>query len=217
MKINDVPHQLTLEYIQLEQHCTKNLNTADKPLDEILSFFHEDRLLLSSPANQDLLTHLKKVVAVTVGRILGERVSGAQFLKKFLPNHYDHPNSLQEAKPAVTFVKKPQYLHEMKNSDMIKICKTLQSDFLYLTAEHVSNKEAFLCDLKLAHDIDSDIIEREAAEKRLHDEVKAAGVYIGHGDQLTFQKFSDAKRLCRSGVTALERMEYVEYFRLGKL
>ena len=105
-------------------------------------------------------------------------------------------------------------MRDMANN-MIKICKTLQLDFLSLTAEHVPNKEDFLCDLKIAQDIDSDTIERERAEKRLHAEVKAAGVYIGHGDQLTFQKFFDAKRLCQSGVTAFERLEYVEYFRLA--
>ena len=184
-------------------------------MEEILNFFNLDTVLLSSPTNLDLKTHFNKAVAISIGRILAARVPGGEFLNKFLENHYEHPDSNNPLKPAITFVKKPQYLHEIKNNEMIQICKSLQLDFLLLTAEHVPNKEGFLSDIKVAKDIDSDVIEREAAEKRLHDEVKAAGVFISHGDQLTFQKFYDAKRLCRSGVTALERLEYVEFFRLG--
>ena len=215
LKIDEVSHHMTLEYIEVEQFCTKNLSTGDKSLGETLEFFKKESVLLSTEANKDLLNHLRKVVAISVGRNLAERVPGAGFLKKLLKNHYDHPTSKQEPKPAITFVKKPQYLHEMKNNDMIKICKKLQLDFLELTAELVPNKGAFLADLEVVQDIDSDKIEREAAEKRLHEEVKAAGEFIGHGDQMTFQKFFDAKRLCRTGVTALERLEYVHYFRLA--
>ena len=172
-------------------------------------------MLLSSEENKNLLAHLKKVVAITVGRILANRVTGAEFLKRFLKNHYVHPTSNLDINPAITFVKKPLYLHEIKNDEMINICKSLQLDFLELTAEQVPDKEAFVADLKLMQELEVDKSTREAAEKRIHKEVKSAGVFIGHGDQMTFQKFFDAKRLCRSGVTALERLEYVQYFRLG--
>lgn len=199
----------------MEQNCTRDLNAVEKSVEEALEFFSNDTVMLSSDKNKDLLNHFQKVVATTIGRELATRVSGAQFLKKFLPNHYVHPTSQLERKPAVTFVKKPQYLSEMKNNDMIKICKKLQQDFLELTAEQVPDKRAFLQDLKLSEDVESDIPEREAAEKRIHEKVTEAGVYIGHGDQLTFQRFFEAKRLCRTGVTAIERLEYLHYFRLA--
>ena len=38
---------------------------------------------------------------------------------------------------------------------------------------------------------------------------------LGYGDLLTFQKFYDAKRLMQSGVTALERLEYIRYFKVA--
>ena len=215
LKINDVLHQMTLEYIELEQHCTSDLDTTEKSVEEALEFFDKDTILLSSDKNKHLKDQLEKVVATSVGREIVSRVPGAQFLNKLLKNHHDHPTSKLDRKPAVLFVKKPQYLSEMKNTDMIKICQKLQLDFLELTAENVVDKGAFLDDLKLANTVDCDIPEREAAEKRIHDSVKEAGVYIGHGDQLTFQRFYEAKRLCRTSVTAIERLEYLAHFRLA--
>ena len=207
---------MTIEYIEVEQTCTKNLCKDKKAFEDTVRLFEKNTILLTSDSNQELLEHLKKVVAISVGRILADRVPGARFLKNLLKNHYEHPNSDLERKNAVIFVKKPQYLHEMKNSEMIEICRNLQLEFLELTAEHVANKESFLSDLKLVQEVDSDIIERKEAEKRIHREVLEAGEFIGHGDQLTFQKFYDAKRLSQSGVTSIEKLEYLSYFRLGK-
>ena len=215
LKIDDVLHQMTLEFIELEQHCTSDLDTTEKSVEEALEFFDEDTLLLTSDKNKELLNQLEKVVATSVGREIASRVPGAQFLNKALKNHHDHPTSKLDRNPAILFVKKPQYLSEMKNTDMIKICQKLQLDFLELTAEHVLDKEAFLVDLKLANTIDCDIPEREEADKRIHDSVREAGLYIGHGDQLTFQRFYEAKRLCRTSVTAIERLEYLAHFRLA--
>ena len=53
----------------------------------------------------------------------------------------------------------------------------------------------------------------EDAEKRVHSVVLDAGEYVGHGDLLTFQQFYVAKRLCQGSVTAIERLEFVRYFR----
>ena len=206
---------MTLEYIEVEQQCTSDLNMDEKSINEALELFVTDTVLLSSVKNKNLRHHFKKVVVLKIGREVVSRVPGAQFLKKYFSIHYEHPNSEVENNPAVIFVKKPQYLSEMKNNDMIKICKKLQLDFLELTAEHVEDKEAFLNDLALAHSVDCHIHEREAAEKRIREQVTKAGVYIGHGDQLTFQRFYDAKRLCRTGVTAIERLEYLDYFRFA--
>ena len=98
---------------------------------------------------------------------------------------------------------------------MIEIMKNIQQDFLELTAELVTEKEAFNCDLKMVQDTDCDIIDRKAAQKRLVDGVLEAGEYIGHGDQLTFQKFYDGLRLSQTGVTAIERLEFIRYFRIA--
>ena len=206
---------MTLEYIEVEQKCTKHLCNERKTIDDAVKLFEKETLLLSSNANKEHLVHFNKVVAITIGRALADRVPGAQFLKKLLKNHYQHPNSELVRNQATIFVKKPQYLHEMKNNDMIEIMKNLQQDFLELTAELVTDKEAFLSDLHLIQDIDCDITDREEAQKRMDLAVLQAGEYIGHGDQMTFWKFWDAKRLSQTGVTALERLEYLGNFRIA--
>ena len=57
-------------------------------------------------------------------------------------------------------MKKPQYYHEMKNNDMMEIIKNIQDDFLELTAELLEDKEAFLSDIQIVKDVDSDIVDR---------------------------------------------------------
>ena len=161
MRIDDILHNLTLEYIEVEQICTKHLSTERKNLNDAVKLFQTENLLLSSIANQDLLVHLNKVAGISVGRALADRVKGAEFLKKHLKNHYDHPNSGIERKHATIFVKKPQYYHEMKNNEMIELLKNVQLEFLEMTAELVPDQEAFLSDLHLIPDVDSDRLERE--------------------------------------------------------
>ena len=206
---------MTLEYIEVEQKCTKHLSKERNSLDDAAKLFVKDTILLSSDTNKELLEHFKKVVAISVGRALADRVPGAEFLKLLLQNHYDHPNSTLDKKPATIFVKKPQYLHEMKNNDMMEILNNLQDDFLELTAELAEDKEAFLSDIALVRDIDCDIVRRNEAQERIDLTVIEAGEYIGHGDQMTFWKFWDAKRLSQTGVTALERKEYLGNFRIA--
>ena len=126
MQVNDVSHHLTLEFIEIEQISTKHLDTTKKNLDEVLESLNIDDILLTSAKNKDLLSHFNRVVALTVGRKLAVRVKGGQFLKKLFPNHYDHPNAYKSMKPAKTHVKKPLYLHEMKNDEMIEISRNLQ-------------------------------------------------------------------------------------------
>ena len=96
---------------------------------------------------------------------------------------------------------------------MIKIARSEQEDFLLWVAEQASDKEGFLSDLKIikSHVFDRKVLEE--AEKRVHSAVLEAGEYVGHGDLLTFQQFYVAKRLCQGSVTAIERLEFVLYFR----
>ena len=56
---------------------------------------------------------------------------------------------------------------------------------------------------------------REAAELKVKEEVKEAGVAILHGDLLTDVRFETCKRLRRMAVTAVERFDFLVYFRLG--
>ena len=214
LKIADLTHHMTQEFIEIEQTCTKHLEKEKKSFDETAELFNKATFLLSEE-EKTTLEHFKKVVAITVGRVLAKRVPGASFLTILLDNHYDHPNQNLNPKPAVLFIQKPLYLHEIKTDEMIEIVREIQLDFLNLTAELVPNKLEFLEDLKLIQSEDCEAFAREAAEKRIHAEVLEAGEYIGNGDYLTFQKFYDAKRSLQSAVTALERMEFINYFKVA--
>ena len=154
-------HNLTLEYIEIEQTCTKHLSKERNSFDDAVKLFDKDTILLSSETNKELLAHFKKVAAISVGRAIAERMKGGgEFLKLLLKNHYEHPTSSLKRKPATIFVKKPQYYHEMKNNDMMEIIKNIQDDFLELTAELLEDKEAFLSDIQIVKDVDSDIVDR---------------------------------------------------------
>ena len=107
LKIDDVLHQMTLEFIELEQHCTSDLDTTEKSVEEALEFFDEDTVLLTSDKNKELLNQLEKVVATSVGREIASRVPGAQFLNKALKNHHDHPTSKLDRRSDFLFLKKP--------------------------------------------------------------------------------------------------------------
>ena len=50
-----------------------------------------DTILVTSPQNQELLDHYKKVVAIAVGRFLGISIPEPKMLRRLLPNHYQHP------------------------------------------------------------------------------------------------------------------------------
>ena len=213
IKVAEVTHHLTQEFIQIEQTCTKHLATEKRSFSEATQLFHSDTISLLTQAEN--FKHFKKVVAITVGRMIASRCKGASFLEHLLENHYDHPNQDLHPKPAIIFIQKPLYYHEIKNDEMIKILQEIQLDFLMLTAEQVLDKEAFLEDLDKIQNQDCNKIDREAAEQRIEQAVLDAGEYIGHGDYLTFQKFYDAKRLMQPGVTALERLEFLKYFKLA--
>ena len=134
------------------------------------------------------------MAAITIGRMLAKRTPGASFLLYLLDNHYEHPNQDPDRKPAVLFIQKPLYLHEIKTDEMIEILREIQMDFLKLTAERVPDKARFLEDLDLVQDEDCETATRVAAEKRIDAEVIEAGEYIGNGDYLTFQKSYDAQK-----------------------
>ena len=180
VRIAEVTHHLTQEYIEVEQIDTKHFNKQSKPFDEMKNMFRADTILLTAEENKTLLDHFQKVVAVTIGRILSERVPEASFLKSLLENHYDHPNKNLKPKPAVLFIQKPLYLHEIVNAEMIQICESVQLDFLKLTAELVPDKQGYLSDLDLIQNEDCDVISRTAAETRIHSAVLEAGEYIGN-------------------------------------
>ena len=208
-------HHLTQEFVEIEQKDTKHLDKESKSFDEKKNLFKNDTILMTSKENEQLLTHLKNVVAITIGRILSERVPEASFLKSFFANHYAHPNQNLNPKPAIIFIQKPLYLHEIVNEEMIQILESVQLDFLMLTAELVDDKDGFLSDLSLLQNKDSDPNARNAAAARIHLAVQESGEYIGSGDYLTFEKFYSAKGLSQTCVTALERFEFIKYFKLA--
>jgi hypothetical protein len=59
-----------------------------------------DTILVTSPQNQELMDHYKKVVAIAVGRFLGISIPEAKMLKRMLRNHYQHPTSKTNPKQA---------------------------------------------------------------------------------------------------------------------
>ena len=180
VRIAEVTHHLTQEYVEVEQTDTKHFDKKSKPFDELKDMFKSDTILLTAEENKTLLEHFQKVVAITIGRILSERVPEASFLKILFENHYDHPNKNLHPKPAILFIQKPLYLHEIVNDEMIQICESVQLDFLKLTAELVLDKQSYLSDLDLIQNPDCDVISRNAAETRIHSAVLEAGEYIGN-------------------------------------
>ena len=98
---------------------------------------------------------------------------------------------------------------------MIKIMELLQWEYLNLVGEQVENKSEFKKDLMTIYSTAGDKEDREEAEARVHEEVKKAGVMILHGDLLTDVRFETCKRLRRMCVSATERFDYMNIFRLG--
>ena len=108
--------------------------------------------------------------------------------------------------------KKPQYLQETKNTDIVRIVEQEQLDYLRLVGEQACDKPAFLIDLDIIRDCEGLEEVRTAAEERMREACKCYGEYIGHGDLLSCDRFFIAKRLRRSAVTTFESLEYVKYF-----
>ena len=77
------------------------------------------------------------------------------------------------------------------------------------------DKQSFLSDITLLQNKDSDSKSRDEAAKRIHAAILDSGEYIGHGDYLTFEKFYSAKGLSQTCVTALERFEFIKYFKVA--
>ena len=155
------------------------------------------------------------VLCVTLGRLFGKEVNGMEWLLKVFPEHYMHENYDSSWKKALLHVDKPLYFQETKNSDMFKIMKSLQMKKLEHLAEQAPDKELFMQDLSLITSLESDPENRVAAEERIKAVEKKAGVLICHGDQLTKERFETCKRLAQSGVSAVERFEFMPVFRIG--
>ena len=122
--------------------------------------------------NQDLLKHYKDVTAITIGRLIGKMIPEMSWLLEKLPNHYDHPNSKSISQPALLFTKAPWYYQETKNLDIQLICEQIQTDFLNMVGEQMPDKMAFLRDIELIQDQDTDRDLRIAAEARVHEAVE---------------------------------------------
>ena len=215
IRINYVTHHLTLNYLEFEQHDLSMYCTDAKPFEEFPNFFRKDILLLDAEENKELFDHYKYVVAVTLGQLFGKEVDGMSWLLSVLPKHYSHQNSNTAVSKALIHVDEPMYLQETKNSDMFKIMHSLQLRYLNLLIEQAEDMEQTKEDINLLSNSEVSVTVREEAEKRMKLVEKKAGVLICHGDQLTKERFENCKRLAQSGVTALERFEFMPVFRLG--
>ena len=217
---------MTQAIIHMDKFDTAHLPDETFPLESIDDLFKMENFLLSSPRHVELLKHLKYVVAVRLGNILGEYDDEAQELKKFLPKSHKHGGSDDEKVPSEIFISPPDYLNEMENAEFFKFCLKKQSEFLYAVAESVENRGAFLDDLETIMCVkvidtgilesDLEVLTRENAERRVHEEVGRFGRWIGFGDALTFKQFHyGAKALARGNCTAYERLEYLSHFKLA--
>ena len=215
IRINNITHHLTLNFSEFEQGDTSHLPTLSESREEMLKYFKIETIDLQSDENSEIFKHFKYVTAITVGRLIGEEVVGMEWLLSALPNHYTHKNSETAALKALIHVDKPMYYQETKNADMFKIMKTLQLQYLTLVGEQALDQKQYFQDLKMIMSLEITHDEREAAEERIKVEVKNAGDLICHGDLLTKERFETVKRLAQSGVSAIERFEFMPIFRIG--
>jgi hypothetical protein len=215
MCIGNIMHHMTLSFLEFETEDTSHLSTMEKSFEEALDFFKKETVLITSEFNKDLFTHYKYVTAWTLGKLFGEEVEGFSWLKKVFPKHYKHLNCDTSAKKSTLFTQKPLNYCENNNRDMLKIMEHIQLQYLHLVGEQSNDKEAFKDDVKVIYSVDMDKEVREEAEHRVKEAVRMAGVAVLHGDLLTDVRFETCKRLRRMAVTAVERFDFLVYFRLG--
>ena len=224
--LNLKQQNMTQSVIHMDPLDTHHL--SNEPLDPHLlpKLFETENFLLSSPQHQDMLQHFKYVVAIRVGKMLGENVEEASKLKKFLTHAHKHRRSKEEKVQSEIFIPPPDYLNETDNAEFFEFCLKKQAEFLDAVGESVEDKEAFLLDLELVKctkvietgvlESDHEVIARENAEKRVHKEVDWFGRWVGYGDALTFKQFHlGAKALAQGNCTAFERLEFLAHFRLA--
>ena len=224
--LNLKQQNMTQSVIHMEDKNTRDL--PNDPIDpqQLPKLFETENFLLNTANHHDLLQHFKTVVAVRVGKVLGENVNEAKKLLKFLPPAHKHSCSNKEKLPAEIFIPPPDYLNETDNAEFFEFCLKKQNEFLYAVAESVDDKEGFLLDLELVKckkviesgilESDPEVLAREAAERRVFEKVETFGRWVGYGDALTFKQFHlGAKALAQGNCTAFERLEYLSHFRLA--
>jgi hypothetical protein len=189
-------------------------NTA-KGFEKSLEFFHVDTVLPTSKFNEEEFEHFKDVVVFTLARLLGKEIEELSWMLTLFPRHYKHPNSATSDKKSVLFTQKPMNLCETSNSDMCKIMEEIQLQYLKLIGEQSEDKEKYFQDLTTILDVDGSKEEREVSEGRVKDQIRKSGSLILHGDLLTDLRFETCKRSRRGNITAFERYDYMEIFRLG--
>ena len=219
-------HHLTQPFAELERRDTRGLDESPLPLADIPALFDFEQIDLTSEKNKKLFKHFLLRAGAAVGRRLAVETDTARPLLKHLPTHYQHITSHLPKAPAITIIKSTAYCQETKNSEWVEWCYGEQWEFLLSVSEAVEDKAGFVADIMLEKAaMESDSLEteeeveaREAAEARTKQSVKWFGVWIGHGDALTFKMFwMSAKALTQGGVTALERLDYLEIFRVQLL
>ena len=98
---------LTVETVEKELINTTNLSSVKLSKEEALALFSREQILLGLRKHDDERTHLLRVIAIEVVRVLAERRPLAEKLKKYLPRHHKHANSDKVLEPAVVFIQKP--------------------------------------------------------------------------------------------------------------
>ena len=215
IRINNIQHHLTLNFLEFEQADTSEFNTDSKSLEEMLGFFCLESVLLRSESNQEMFRHFQFLTAHSLGRLLGGEIPGMEWLKSVHPKHYEHLNSSTSSNKSLMHVDKPMYLQETKNSEMFRIMNNLQLEYLNMIGEQADDKVKYFEDLRKILSVECDKETREASEMRIKEQEKKSGVFIAHGDQLTAERFESCKRLKQGSASAFERYEFMQIFRVG--
>ena len=119
-KRNDLMHHMTLCFIEVEQECTRDLDTESQKNEDMINSFSLDLILIKSEKNKVEFEQFQKVVTITLGRLFADSIPGFGWMKKVLPNHYNTPESVTEVKPSICLTKKPLYFQET-SKDIQKI------------------------------------------------------------------------------------------------
>jgi hypothetical protein len=100
---------------------------------------------------------------------------------------------------------------------MVKFALKVQAEHLEEVAEYMGCEPLFMADLAMLQDADAAEEVREQAEERVMAANRQYGEMLGHGDQLTVERWQDVRQILSQEVTAFGRLEFCGPFRLEGL
>ena len=93
---------------------------------------------------------------------------------------------------------------------MVEILKQMIDRYLQLLSNRVEDQETFDNMVKVEKSMEASLEERCQAEAYIKQETRRHGEMVVHGDQLTVARIESAKRISKSSLTMLGRLELVK-------